>query len=710
MGLVGTIPPLFDSTIQSHWGSILVPVNQVSNHSWDLGLVATPTSGFRSAIRSQSFNGPRLIWLSDSPRRPLNLQSSIGSGPTFAVHRCKHAAVGGVTSSITTFVTLGISSFSIPSSVQRSLSSVIDHKLYLPPGDFVPSDLSLDDYLNPKFPYQHIRLPSRFSPTGYGRRSLSFGELCLAWDLPLWSIPSRVSKVFFESVSTFSPIKSLSAVLAGVISTLDMPSGPPVGLPPCPALHLPTTDSRGTWLPTLNAWLPPSWIDETLVTEKAVKVDDSDVPTHLWDLRISLVLQSPTLLLDRLRDFMHRVACRRVFRSLTAYLARTHPTNWTSWVHQSVNRGGSYSYSFPSAFLRDLAKGRAALHHYVDSSWWKWTRGSALLFWRWPPSSIESARDGFRIWISSQLPTYKRKQKHLNSDLAMLVANKIGDVRWKGYISPIAFTHSDVDYFPVPKGIDPDTGAILDVRMVYNGTSSGLNAAVWAPSFWMPSPSTATRQVTYGSYMIDLDLGEFFLNFPLSEMVRPYAGVRMETIKTILNSDPKQDPVQRYEAWARLLMGFRPSPFCAVRHFYLAEEFVFGNPRDLMNSMRWDHIILNLPGMKSFDPRMPWVYLWDDIDQCIAGIVITFVDDGRGSGRSAEHAWLVGRQYATRLQYLGIQHATRKIRPPSQEPGAWAGMILKTSDGRVVKSSTQAKWDKIIPILDRIELQIEESD
>ena len=35
-------------------------------------------------------------------------------------------------------------------------------------------------------------------------------------------------------------------------------------------------------------------------------------------------------------------------------------------------------------------------------------------------------------------------------------------------------------------------------------------------------------------------------------------------------------------------------------------------------------------------------------------------------------------------------------------------MILKTSDGRVVKSSTQAKWDKVIPILDRIELEIEE--
>ena len=243
----------------------------------------------------------------------------------------------------------------------------------------------------------------------------------------------------------------------------------------------------------------------------------------------------------------------------------------------------------------------------------------------------------------------------------------------------------------------------MDIRMVYNGTSSGLNAAVWAPSFWMPTPATAIRQVHYGYYSIDLDLGEFFLNFPLSESIRPYAGVRMEAIKQIMEEDPTQNPVSQYEAWSRLLMGFTPSPFCAVRHFYLAEEFVFGDVRERGNPMCWDKVIFNLPGMPSFDPRMPWVYLWDEIDQGIAGMVITFVDDGRGTGRNAEHAWLVGRRYATRLQYLGIQHATTKIRPPSQEPGAWAGMILRTSNGQVSIAVTQVKWDKAKNILQRIE-------
>ena len=134
---------------------------------------------------------------------------------------------------------------------------------------------------------------------------------------------------------------------------------------------------------------------------------------------------------------------------------------------------------------------------------------------------------------------------------------------------------SDVDSFSVPKGMDPITGHILDVRMVYNGTSSGLNNAVWAPNFWMPSPATAMRQIHFGFFSIDLDLGEFFLNFPLHKSIQPYAGVRMEAIAKYLQ-DKDQESVSTNKAWTRLLMGFTGSPFAAVRHFYHAEKFVVG--------------------------------------------------------------------------------------------------------------------------------------
>ena len=346
VGFIGSIPSLFESAIHKQWGSLLTTVEHGSHADWDLGLVGTSCTEFRSTLRSQSFNGPRLIWLSDSPRRPSRLNSLLGMRSDFAVHRCSHSRVGGVTSSVSTFVSLGIPSFSITLSVPRSISSIIDHKLYLPPGPYLPKDLCFEDLLNPKYPFQVIRFPCRFSPSGYGRRSLSFGELCLAWDLPLWSVPKRVTKCFFEFVSTLAPIKSLTAIVDSIIPVLQLPPGDPIGLSPLRARPALVSDPRGTWLPALNVWLPPTWIDDSLVTEKAVKVDDSDIPTHLWDLRISLVLQSPTLLLDRLRDFMHRVACRRVFRSFCSFLRVHHGDIWTSWIRQSVNGGGSFCFFF----------------------------------------------------------------------------------------------------------------------------------------------------------------------------------------------------------------------------------------------------------------------------------------------------------------------------------------------------------------------------
>ena len=156
VGLVGSIPPPFASAIHSHWGDIITPVTASFSGSWDLGLIGTHTSDFVSTIRSQPFNGPHLVWLSDSPRRPAKLISAIGHGPDAALHQCRHKVVGGVTSSVSSFVTLGIRPFSILPSVPRSISSVIDHKLYLPPGSLVTADLSLEDHLNPKFPFQPI--------------------------------------------------------------------------------------------------------------------------------------------------------------------------------------------------------------------------------------------------------------------------------------------------------------------------------------------------------------------------------------------------------------------------------------------------------------------------------------------------------------------------------------------------------------------------
>jgi hypothetical protein len=75
------------------------------------------------------------------------------------------------------------------------------------------------------------------------------------------------------------------------------------------------------------------------------------------------------------------------------------------------------------------------------------------------------------------------------------------------------FIKSLMDSFEVDKGI-------TDIRMVYNGTSCGLNETLWAPNFFLPTPSSAARVLGYGYYMVDIDLGEMFLNFSLSELLQ----------------------------------------------------------------------------------------------------------------------------------------------------------------------------------------------
>ena len=51
---------------------------------------------------------------------------------------------------------------------------------------------------------------------------------------------------------------------------------------------------------------------------------------------------------------------------------------------------------------------------------------------------------------------------------------------------------------------------VEDIRMVYDTTSSGLNDAVWAPWFPMPTVETLLRAVEGGTYMADCDIGEMF--------------------------------------------------------------------------------------------------------------------------------------------------------------------------------------------------------
>jgi hypothetical protein len=336
----------------------------------------------------------------------------------------------------------------------------------------------------------------------------------------------------------------------------------------------------------------------------------------------------------------------------------------------------------------DSDAGCQVLNRYLGGQWWDWKAGSSLAFWRWNgDEQISDARDGMRVYIKNTLPENRVPQRLPKPSDLRLMVSKLDKVLERGYISA-GWVASLTSYFAVPKGE-------FDIRLVYDGTASGLNEALWSPSFWLPNSRSAVRLISFYSFLFDSDIGECFLNFPNDPKIRPYCGVDLSPFCGKLESRPNYREGILWERWTRCFMGCKPSPYIAVRYLYLGDEFCRGDRRSPTNPMRWDFVKLNLPGSSDFDPRLPRVMKWCELAQRIAGDVIGFMDDERGSGHSLENAWQVHRQYVSKQQYLGIQDAPRKTRPPSQEKcGAWAGTVMRVSKDRITRSVTQAKWDK----------------
>ena len=62
-----------------------------------------------------------------------------------------------------------------------------------------------------------------------------------------------------------------------------------------------------------------------------------------------------------------------------------------------------------------------------------------------------------------------------------------------------------------------------DIRMVYDGTKSGLNDSIWVPSF--PLPTVDMRAVTYDTVTIAFDIGDCFLNLVLHDTMQKLCGI-----------------------------------------------------------------------------------------------------------------------------------------------------------------------------------------
>ena len=94
---------------------------------------------------------------------------------------------------------------------------------------------------------------------------------------------------------------------------------------------------------------------------------------------------------------------------------------------------------------------------------------------------------------------------------------KLFKSRNRGYIR-CGLVKSLLNIFNVPKGSD-------DIQVVNDATKSGLNQAVWVPNFFLPTVITLAKCITSSSWMSDVDMGEFLLNYTMDQALQPYAGL-----------------------------------------------------------------------------------------------------------------------------------------------------------------------------------------
>eukprot|EP00980_Cylindrotheca_fusiformis_P024767 scaffold12423_cov140-Cylindrotheca_fusiformis.AAC.1 len=451
---------------------------------------------------------------------------------------------------------------------------------------------------------------------------------------------------------------------------------------------------------------------------KATKGDDASVQVELWDQRLCDGLETPIPLTDEVRSAAD--VLRRWF--LSSHVRRVTRSSFFGWLHErpsfrpcgigldqvvqlsgvltkelsSLTAPTVYEWSeFGKAYYidwwearfkahrKDLAAGRDVILRLSRASWWNWDDGSRPVHWKWPKWYEQVIRDGLPVWFKRSPDFWKRPQpKGRDAKQHELIKKKLGKVRDRRYVVP-GEVNSLTSFFAVPKGED-------DIRMVYDGTKSGLNDAIWVPRFSLPTVNSMLRAVESKTFMADFDIGECFLNFVLHESMQALCGI---DLSHFFGSNSGGRKVL-WERWARAAMGLKSSPYQAVQAVLVAKERVLGNRSDADNAYRWDVVRLNLPGSKEYDPTLPWVSKIRIDDGEIACDLFIYVDDGRVTAPTEDECWKATRQAASILNELDIQEAARKRRWGSRKPGAWAGSIVETMESGVYVMVDQEKWSK----------------
>lgn len=113
-----------------------------------------------------------------------------------------------------------------------------------------------------------------------------------------------------------------------------------------------------------------------------------------------------------------------------------------------------------------------------------------------------------------------------------------------------------------------------DIKMVYDGTKSGLYYALFAPWFMLPTSDVMCRWAIAVSWLADKNYGDQFLNFPLHLDLQKYCGIDLSQLFPKLSKNKAQIYVG---VWLQNVMGLKPSLYVFVQGATRVKRIMMGN-------------------------------------------------------------------------------------------------------------------------------------
>ena len=230
-----------------------------------------------------------------------------------------------------------------------------------------------------------LAAPSLFSATGWVLRSLTLKELASAFDLPIDHQEAWASTGPSKKCLGSTPSKVLMSCAESLVDILE-PLIKKVSL---------TTEVE-TDFDVLPAAMKELQLKMESGKAKAAKADDAAIAVQEWD--DTLIIQLPhlaqvpegrlRLACDAARALMLRWWRSNLRKEAAAYLDKEHGPSWRNALSER-----SRQLRADHAAVADI------LVRAANATYWDWSGGSTLIFWRWSKEFRLRARDGVPVFI-----------------------------------------------------------------------------------------------------------------------------------------------------------------------------------------------------------------------------------------------------------------------------------------------------------------------